>query len=136
MKKSIMTIVCLITLAFSVQAKTSKIQRSPASVPTPGRNVQVGGEAGEDACGGVGLVVATTTLFSADSINRGKYDKVELNQKVYACDYDENADHVGIVIGNPNQNCQVSSPIEKRQDYKGPCKSGWIKKEFFESLAG
>jgi hypothetical protein len=133
MKKILSVLLGVAVLSSAAYAKSEKMGREPSSIPE--RNVQVGGDANMDACGGYGIVIATTTLFK---MSGGQYafDKVEVNQKAFSCDFDEANGSVGIVFGKPNQDCKVSGPIEKKQEYKGPCKSGWIKKEFFELLAG
>ncbi|MEK2687510.1 hypothetical protein [Bdellovibrio sp. GT3] len=112
--------------------KKEDANRKPASITG---NVMVGGEAEFDACGGYGVVLATTSLVS---IKDGKmeFDKVDVNTFVSSCDSSEDRRFIGIIYGKKGQDCGVSSPIPKRQEYKGPCKSGWIKAEFFELLAG
>lgn len=117
----------------TAQAKEEKkAARKPASIEN---NVMVGGEADLDACGGYGIVLATTTLISLKS-GQMSFDKVAVNTNVFSCDSSGDGEYVGIVYGKKGQNCGVSGPIPKRQEYKGPCKSGWIKKQFFELLAG
>ena len=114
------------------QAKKDDKVRKPASVD---RNVMVGGETDMDACGGYGIVLATTTLISFKS-GQMAFDKVDINTNVSSCDSSEDGEYVGIVFGKKGQNCGVGTPVKTRQEYKGPCKRGWIKKGFFELLAG
>lgn len=133
MKKFVYVLLGALVMSSAAYAKGEKAGRKISSIPD--RNVQVGGDANMDACSGYGIVIATTTLFKMAG-GQYAFDKVDVNQKVYSCDFDEANGSVGIVFGRANQDCKVSSPIEKKQDYKGPCKSGWIKKEFFELLAG
>lgn len=116
----------------AAQAKPEGKARKPASISN---NVMIGGEADLDACGGSGIVLATTTLITFKS-GQMSFDKVDLNTNVMSCDASEDGAYVGIVFGKKGQDCGVGGPVPKRQEYKGPCKSGWIKKEFFELLAG
>ncbi|WP_413585621.1 hypothetical protein [Bdellovibrio sp. HCB274] len=122
-------------LVFSVsiaQAKKDEKARKPASMTG---NVMVGGEAEYDACGGYGIVLTTTSLISFKN-GKMEFDKVDVNTYVSSCQSSEDGKYIGIIYGKKGQDCGVSSPIPKRQEYKGPCKSGWIKADFFELLAG
>ena len=120
------TFVCLSLIGFF----------SIAADAVPNRPVQVGGSLDYDACGGSGVILATTTLFTVNSVGQIKFEKVELNQSAASCDSEENGEFIGIVFGKPGQDCRVGSPIRDRAPYSGPCKSGWVKKSFFELLAG
>lgn len=100
---------------------------------TPTRNVHVGGHAEDDACKSIGVVLASTTVFTFKRQGRMTMDKVDVNQFVYFCEAD--GDFIGIIYSpQPGMDCRVNKPIEKAQEYTGPCKSGWIKKHFFEHL--
>ena len=112
--------------------KKEDTNRKPASVDG---NVMVGGDAEWDACGGYGIVLATTSLIYFKN-GKMSFDKVDVNTYVSSCSTSEDGRFVGIIYGTKGQSCGVSSPIPKRQEYKGPCKSGWIKADLFELLAG
>lgn len=132
MKNAVLLLTILsISQAFAVEPKS---MRKPSSIPDNG--VMVGGSSEFDACGGSGVVVATTTLFGWDKKGQRTFGKVELNEFVSVCGESEDGEYVGIVFGSKKQDCKVGSPIAIRQIYQGPCKSGWIKKSFFEFLAG
>lgn len=108
-----------------------EMKRTPASEPS--RNVQIGGSAEYDACGGSGIVTVTTTLFKLKN-GMVSFGKVNVNQSVNVCD--EDGDFVGIVILKKGQNCGTGGNVPQRKDYTGPCESGWIKKEYFHMTAG
>ncbi|WP_374073614.1 hypothetical protein [Bdellovibrio bacteriovorus] len=118
------------------KSKTQGSIRKPASLPVG--NVQVGGNEEEDACGSSGIALASTTLVQRSKSGDVQFNTVPVNAMVYMCDYSGSEDSawIGVVYGKKNQDCGVSSPIKDRQDYKGPCKSGWIKKSFIELVAG
>jgi hypothetical protein len=123
MKLSLMTIFCALI----------SINALAAGAYGP---VQVGGSDEFDACGGVGIVLSTTTLFTTDKDGAIQFETVSVNQTAHVCDEDSQEDLIGIVFGPAGADCQVGSPITKRAPYQGPCKSGWIKKSFFHQLAG
>ena len=132
--KNLALFLITITIAGQTLAATPKVSRKIASIPN--HNIQVGGSDEVDACEGTGIVTATTTLFGWDKKNDRTFDKVDVNQFVAICGESEDNEYVGIVFGSKDQDCKVKSPIVVRGDYKGPCKSGWIKKTFLEYLAG
>ena len=104
--------------------------------------VMVGGEADLDACGGVGKVSGLNPKgdgFLAVRSGPGEgYDMVDRifnGQLFYACD--EKGKWVGIVYSeSKNADCKVSSPIARRQVYRGPCKQGWVHSKFTRMIAG
>ncbi|WP_041577120.1 hypothetical protein [Bdellovibrio bacteriovorus] len=118
-------------LGFCV-AQAKEFTRKPASIES---NVTIGGEEGEDACGGQGIVLATTTLISLKA-GQLSFGKVDINTTAHACSVSRDGEYVGIVFGKKGQDCGVSSSVSKKQEYQGPCKSGWVKKEFFAGFAG
>ncbi|WP_413292820.1 hypothetical protein ACLSU7_15525 [Bdellovibrio sp. HCB185ZH] len=132
MFKVLVAMVLVFGVSVSHAKKKDEANRKPASIDG---NVMVGGDAEWDACGGYGIVLATTSLiyFKDGKMN---FDKVDVNTYVSSCVASEDKRFIGIVYGKKGQDCGVGSPIPKRQEYKGPCKSGWIKAEFFELLAG
>jgi hypothetical protein len=103
--------------------------------------VMVGGVAKLDACGGLGEVRGLNQSgdgFLAVRMGPGsKYpmiDRLYNGNQVYFC-----ASHgkwIGIVYGKPAQDCGLSSPLPKRQPYKGPCQSGWAHRNWLALIAG
>ena len=127
----------VMTVSFTAFAKNAPtFKRKPASLPSG--NVQVGGSEEYDACGAVGVVLATTTLITFSKTGQIQFGSVPLNSNVFMCDQSGEGEeaYVGIVFGVKNQDCGLGSPIKEKQDYKGKCKSGWIKKSFIELIAG
>ncbi|MFE0500494.1 hypothetical protein ACFW0P_06890 [Lysobacter soli] len=43
---------------------------------------------------------------------------------------------VGVVYARGNDSCGVTSPVAKRQAYKGSCKRGWVRSDWVEIVAG
>lgn len=117
---------------------TSLLGASAMAIPTG--PVMVGGAADFDACGGWGLTTVTTTLFVTDEVTgQVKFETIDASTGVYFCDdqTDGDGEYTGIVFStDPNVSCGVSSPIAKRQAYKGACKSGWVKSEYLLLTAG
>ena len=104
-----------------------------------GMPVMYGGYADEDACGGWGQIVGIDRsgdgFVSVRSGAGSKYrikDKIRRNgTKVIMCD--SHGKWVGVVYG---EECGTSSPIVKRQPYKGKCRTGWIYGKYVQLLAG
>ena len=135
MSNFLFCLVMVISLS-SLAKDINTFKRKPASLPYG--NVQVGGSSEFDACGGSGVVLATTTLITFSKSGQMQFGAVPINTIVSMCDQSGEGEeaYIGIVYGLKNQNCGVSSPVKNKQDYKGPCKSGWIKKSFIELIAG
>jgi len=103
--------------------------------------VMVGGVAKLDACGGLGEVRGlnqSSDGFLAVRMGPGsKYpmiDRLYNGNQVYFCD--SHGKWIGIVYGKPAQDCGLSSPLPKRQPYKGPCQSGWAHRNWLVLIAG
>ncbi len=107
----------------------TKQLRKPASFPGP---LELSGNENLGPCESTGIVVVTTTLFRLNNQGRMVFDEVKINQSAFICA--EEADYYGIIFGSPKQDCKIPKPINKKEEYKGPCRSGWIKKGFFENL--
>ena len=59
-------------------------------------------------------------------------DKIHKNgTKVIMCD--SQGKWIGVVYGS---DCGTSSPIAKKQPYKGSCKSGWVYEKYVILIAG
>jgi hypothetical protein len=109
----------------------SKSTRKPASFWGP---IELVSDPNVSPCESSGIIVATTTLFRKNKTGQVVFDKVQINQMASICG--EEADFYGIIFGSPNQDCKIPKDLSKNEIYKGPCKSGWIRKGFFEIIAG
>jgi len=104
-----------------------------------GMPVMYGGDADADACAALGEIRGISKHgdgFVAIRNGAGsKYrmkDKIRKNGiRVTICD--SHGKWIGIVYG---EDCGTSSPIAKKQPYKGQCKSGWVYEKFVELIAG
>ena len=100
--------------------------------------VMIGGETNHDACGAIGKVQGLDINgdgFLAVRQGAGSeylmIDKLHNGDDVIFCD--SQGKWIGIVYG---KDCGTSSPIVKRQPYKGPCKSGWVFEKWVTVTAG
>lgn len=111
---------------------------------TPGddRPVMVGGDPDLTACRAFGLVRGLKpggdgflALRSGPSANARMIDKLWEMDGVHLCD--EAAGWFGVVVYPPNPmlDCGVSDVLMPRQPYSGPCKTGWVSKNFIEIVA-
>ena len=104
-----------------------------------GMPVMYGGYVDEDACASVGEIRGINKQgdgFVAIRSGAGsKYalkDKIRKNgTKVIMCD--SQGKWIGVVYG---RDCGTSSPIAKKQPYKGSCKSGWVYEKYVILIAG
>jgi len=120
----------LVLLGFLFGAVTAEAQ------PPETRQVHVGGIESLDACGGYGIATVTATLYVIGTDGNWHYEKVDASSPLYICDAQDD-EYSGVVIPNyKGQDCQVSSPIKRRQPYTGPCRPGWINTKFVDVLAG
>jgi len=111
---------------------------APASDPVP---VIVGGDADLDACGSVGEVYGLDpagdgflSVRAGPGTGYKELDRLHNADRVILC-----ADHgkwLGVVYGEPGQDCGVGTPIPKRKPYDGPCHSGWINGNWVQLVAG
>lgn len=129
-------------LRFVVFAIICSIVSLSAALAQSSKPVSVGGEASLDACGGVGAVIGLDprgdNFLAVRSGPGAKYkmiDKLHAGQMFFDCD--AQGKWIGIVYSRkPNAACGVSSPVRKRQAYRGPCRSGWIFKKYTKLIAG
>lgn len=101
--------------------------------------VQIGGEADFDACPGVGKIGAMETNSTATQKVYAKPDPhakvvghIKPGEFVWMCDWTEDAKWIGILYSHRKDGrirCEVSSPIEVRRAYDGPCHQGWVPEE-------
>ncbi len=114
----------------------------PGAFAEPRKQVRVGGEQSLDACGGVGVVAGLNpngdNFLAVRSGPGSRYkmlDKIREGQMYFDCD--EQGKWVGVVYSrDPNATCGVTSPIGKKQAYRGPCKSGWVFRKYTKLIAG
>ena len=101
--------------------------------------VMYGGDTDEDACASIGEIRGIdkqgdgfVAIRSGAGSKYSMKEKIRKNgTKVIMCD--SQGKWVGIVYG---EDCGTSSPIAKRQPYKGRCHSGWIYEKYIILIAG
>lgn len=103
--------------------------------------VMVGGIAALDACGGLGEVRGLNPRGDGFlAVREGPGSTYPMSGRLYNGDHvyfcDKHGAWVGIVYGESMQDCGVSSPVPKRQPYKGPCRSGWAHRHWLVLIAG
>ena len=129
-------------LQFVVLAIFCSVVPLSGALAQSSKPVKVGGERSLDACGGVGIVVGLDpkgdnflAVRSGPGTNYKMIDKLRLGQMYFDCDVQGN--WIGIVYSpSPNAACGVSSPIRKRQAYRGSCRSGWVFRKYTKLIAG
>lgn len=120
---------CVLVIAFKSEAKVS---------------IHYGGDEILDACSSFAQVDHLSkgpngflAVKDAPNINSGRTDKIFNGQKLWICEESKDGKWVGVVYSSDEkQNCGVSSPVEKKKPYDGPCKSGWVSKKYVTLLAG
>ena len=93
-----------------------------------------------DACASNGIVVGVLAgggeflpVHAGPSTDQAEIDRLRDGTEVFVC---KGADAwVGIVYGGGRE-CGVSSPIVPASLYRGPCKSGWVNRDFIVVTAG
>lgn len=108
------------------------------ATPISAQYVEVGGD-GMDACGSNGVVVGLNSegsdhlsVRAAAGSDNPEVGTLRLGAEVFLCDQ-KNGWH-GIVYGDGR--CGVSSPVNPRMVYRGPCSSGWVPVDAVEVTAG
>lgn len=103
------------------------------------QSVRVGGSADYDACGSLGVPTGLNprgdnflAVRAAPNSGAAMRDKLRPGQQFYICQ--QSGGWVGIVYGRGG--CGVTSPIARRQAYRGPCRSGWVFGRFVRVVAG
>ena len=103
-----------------------------------------GGEDGLDPCA-LGMIAdheqsgpeggGAILVFPGDSTDLDYIDTLVHGDPVWICETSENM--VGIVYTNdPDQDCEVSSPVAEDRPYLGPCNWGWVVADWVEVTAG
>lgn len=112
--------------------------------PAPGgdRPVMVGGDPEFSACGPLGVVRGLTpggdgflAWRSGPGADTRLVDTLREGDAVYFCE--SVSGWIGVVVYPPNPliDCGVMEPIVLKQPYSGPCKTGWVSKNFIEVVA-
>ncbi|WP_427026268.1 integron (plasmid) [Aureimonas ureilytica] len=111
--------------------------------PQGAQPVEVGGDAELDACASLGRIVRLDpkgdnflAVRDGPGSQRRELDRLGPGALVTICD--ERGAWLGIVYPAPGTrtDCGVSSPIEARSPYDGPCRSGWVHGRFVDVVAG
>ncbi|QWP74665.1 hypothetical protein J5226_13280 [Lysobacter sp. K5869] len=126
----------LLALALTLSVN-STLAAPPHAVP-----VEVGGDAILDACGSLGRVhglkVGGDGFLAVRDGPGSAYamtDKLSENREVLMCD--QRGEWIAVVYSDSSLGrCGATSPIAKRQPYRGPCKSGWVHGKWIELMAG
>lgn len=126
----------ILAITSSVPLVITLGQAQPRSVA-----VMVGGERDFDACSSQGVAKGLRrggdnflAVRSGPGTNYSMRDKIRRGQVFNLCG--ERGQWVAIVYGRKGQDCGVGSPITRRQTYRGPCRSGWVHRNFVRVTAG
>ena len=106
--------------------------------PLSAQYVEVGGD-GMDACGSNGVVVGLNSeggdhlsVKAGPGNDQREVGTLHMGADVFLCDQKDGWH--GIVYGAGR--CGVSSPVNTRVVYRGPCSSGWVPVDTIEVTAG
>jgi len=112
----------------------------------PGRVPVRIGEGGERfaACQGSGRITqrgmeAPIPVYAAPFENAQQIDRLGNADAVYICARSHDQKWLGVVYAEdrqPRAPCGVTAPVPRRQDYAGPCRSGWVPSIFVRLVAG
>ncbi|MCG8274120.1 integron [Aquamicrobium sp. NLF2-7] len=93
-----------------------------------------------DGCASNGVVVGLKAagdgflaVRAGPGIGHAKIDQLHNGDAIFVCT--SAGAWMGIVYGGGRE-CGVSSPIVPARLYTGPCKSGWVHRNFIEVTAG
>ncbi|MGH0260990.1 hypothetical protein [Sinorhizobium meliloti] len=111
----------------------------------PGRKPEVPivieADPGFDACGATGVVEGLNpsgdgflAVRGGPGSNHAEIDRLYNGEQVYFCK--ENGEWLGVVYSKRRQDCNVSTPWISTQSYTGPCKSGWVHRNWVRLHAG
>lgn len=111
----------------------------PRAVP-----VEVGGSEEWDACGSVGQVRGLKAdgdgflaVRAGPGVDYPMLDQLGNGRLVYLCG--NQGQWMAVVYADAGSDasvCGVSSAIAKARVYRGPCKSGWVRTDWIEVVAG
>jgi len=115
---------------------------APDDAPTA-RAVTIGeGGARFDACQAVGQVKGVgaggLVLQDAPYDRANETGALPEDSRVFICTRSIDQQWLGVVVPSDDESvdCGVSSPVRSKQDYSGPCQSGWIEANFVKLIAG
>ena len=115
------------------------------------RPVTIGEDgAGLDACGTLGVIIAVgdnslpVELRAAPFSNAKSRGRLAPASRVYICSRTLDQKWLGVVLdsasvpGNndPGKECGLTSPVDRKQPYAGPCPSGWVSSAYVRLIAG
>ncbi|WP_017672541.1 hypothetical protein [Blastomonas sp. AAP53] len=76
-------------------------------------------------------------VFPSNTTDPDAIDFMSDGEQVWLCDGDEGSDMIGIVYSrDPDVDCGVGSPVSADRPYAGPCKTGWVKAQWVQVIAG
>jgi hypothetical protein len=115
---------------------------APDDTP-PARPVTIG-EGGPrfDACQAMGQISGTgargLALRDAPYDRATQTDTLLENSRVFICTRTIDQQWLGVVIPTADESvdCGVLSPVRRKQQYDGPCQSGWVEANFVKLVAG
>lgn len=99
-----------------------------------------------DACGGLGQVVRAgqggLPLRAAPFSDAKALAQLTDGRKAWICSRSLDQKWLGVVVQpepvgrEAPADCGVSSPVDRRQPYAGPCPSGWVSSAYVRLIAG
>jgi hypothetical protein len=104
--------------------------------------ILIGGNDEYDACGGTGMIVGLDprgdgflAVKSGPGLRYKRVDKLFNGEKVYLCS--EKDVWLGVVYSKSKEDdCNVMTSWPKKLPYTGPCRSGWVHKDYVEITSG
>ncbi|MGE4321481.1 MAG: hypothetical protein AB7E60_00450 [Sphingobium sp.] len=102
-----------------------------------------------DACGALGQVTrsgaAGLALHAAPFADAQELGRLPDGQRTYICTRSLDQKWLGVVVpadpaggadGAAAVDCGVSSPVERKQPYGGPCAAGWVASAYVRLIGG
>jgi hypothetical protein len=97
-----------------------------------------------DACAAAGTTRhlaagQTLTVREAPFESARQTGAIAAGRRFFVCSRSHDQKWLGVVFeesGALAEACGVSTPVERRQDYKGRCRSGWVASAFVRTVAG
>ena len=131
-------------------ADAPRSEVSETRMDTPSARPVTIGEDGPrlDACGGLGQVSRSGAgglpLLAAPFADAKVIAQLPEGQRAYICTRSLDQKWLGVVVqpaapadGAPAApDCGVSSPVDRKQPYAGPCVSGWLASPYMRLIGG
>ena len=130
-------------------ADAPRSEVSETRMDTPSARPVTIGEDGPrlDACGGLGQVSRSGAgglpLLAAPFADAKVIAQLPEGQRAYICTRSLDQKWLGVVVqpapaqeGEPAGDCGVSSPVDRKQPYDGPCVSGWLASPYMRLIGG